>query len=273
LTQTDEALAQFYLQDRNWNLEISVNNYFDDIAKENLKRKSHFQKNSNNDNNDSNDSSDSDIAITSHSTHESVFYLISHLFNCFFAFCQLFIEYKFQMKNFLKTFFENYFEFKLKIKSIKLIYSSAKMAKTETIGDKSISSQLNASSSTCDQLKDFRFITWNIDGLNDKNIRIRTEAVCNQIKSENAIIVFLQEVIPSTESILRQNLPKYEFFSSNENVVDYYTLTLINKDLVKVESNQIIDFEETSMGRNLLKTRVINILDLFQNIFYIYFIF
>jgi hypothetical protein len=81
--------------------------------------------------------------------------------------------------------------------------------------------------------------------------------------------VFLQEVIPTTESILRQNLPKYEFFSSNENVVDYYTLTLINKDLVKVESNEIIDFEETSMGRNLLKTRVIKILGLFQNIFYI----
>jgi tyrosyl-DNA phosphodiesterase 2 len=143
------------------------------------------------------------------------------------------------------------------------------MAKTETIGDNSISSQSNASSSTCDQLKDFRFITWNIDGLNEKNIRIRTEAVCNKIKSENAIIVFLQEVIPTTESILRQNLPKYEFFSSNENVVDYYTLTLINKDLVKVESNEIIDFEETSMGRNLLKTRVIKILGLFQNIFYI----
>ncbi len=98
MTQTDEALAQFYLQDRNWNLEISVNHYFDDISKQSLKRKSDFQTNHNNDINDS------DIAIISHSTHESVFYLISHLFNCFFGFYQLFIKYKFQMKT-LKKFF------------------------------------------------------------------------------------------------------------------------------------------------------------------------
>ncbi len=100
LTQTDEALAQFYLQDRNWNLEISVNNYFEDISKQSLKRKSQIQTNHNNDNNDSSDSSDSDIAIISHSTHELVFYLISHSFNCFSPFYQLFIKYKFQIKNF-----------------------------------------------------------------------------------------------------------------------------------------------------------------------------
>jgi len=105
-------------------------------------------------------------------------------------------------------------------------------------------------------LKDFRFITWNIDGIDEKNIRIRTEAVCNIIKRENANIVFLQEVIALSESILREKLPQYQFFSGNADFVEYYTLTLIHKDSVKLDTNQIIEFDESSMGRNLLKTRV-----------------
>src|SRR3989442_10444635 len=33
ITNTDEALAQFYLQDREWKLDKSVNDYFDDLKK------------------------------------------------------------------------------------------------------------------------------------------------------------------------------------------------------------------------------------------------
>ena len=41
MTKTDSALAQFYLQDRNWNLRLSINDYFEQIQKESkpLKRK------------------------------------------------------------------------------------------------------------------------------------------------------------------------------------------------------------------------------------------
>jgi len=104
-------------------------------------------------------------------------------------------------------------------------------------------------------LKDFRFITWNIDGIDEKDILIRTEAVCNIIKRENPNIVFLQEVVVVSESILRENLPQYLFFSGKANA-RYYTLTLIHKDSVKLETNQIIKFDESLMGRNLLETRV-----------------
>ena len=105
-------------------------------------------------------------------------------------------------------------------------------------------------------VKEFRFICWNIDGIDEKNLRIRTESVANYIRNEKALIVFLQEVVPQSERILKESLPEYEFLSGNNNSVDYYVLTLIHKSYVKLETNDIIEFTNTSMGRNLLKTRV-----------------
>lgn len=35
VTDTNEALAQFYLQDRNWNLERSIQEYYEDLAERN----------------------------------------------------------------------------------------------------------------------------------------------------------------------------------------------------------------------------------------------
>jgi exonuclease III len=76
------------------------------------------------------------------------------------------------------------------------------------------------------------------------------------IEREKADVVFLQEVISSTERVLRKYLKRYSYFSGYMNCVDYYTLTLIRKNNVNFESNQILEYEKTWMGRNLIKTRV-----------------
>ena len=49
-------------------------------------------------------------------------------------------------------------------------------------------------------------ITWNIDGLEEKSLRKRTQAVINTIREVSADIVFLQEVIPETYSYIQSHL-------------------------------------------------------------------
>jgi exonuclease III len=128
------------------------------------------------------------------------------------------------------------------------------MAENKTICSKP--QLIDSNSETNDKVSGFRFITWNIDGLDKNNIYNRTKMICDIVEREKADVVFLQEVISSTESVLREYLKQYSFFSGFMNCADYYTLTLISKNNVKFESNQIIKYEETSMGRNLIKTRV-----------------
>ncbi len=104
---------------------------------------------------------------------------------------------------------------------------------------------IDSNSETNDKMSGFRFITWNTDGLDKNNIYNRTKMICDIIEREKADVVFLQEVISSTERVLRKYLKRYSYFSGYMNCVDYYTLTLIRKNNVNFESNQILEYEKT----------------------------
>lgn len=102
--------------------------------------------------------------------------------------------------------------------------------------------------------------------MNEKNLKIRTEAVCKSIIKEKAELVFLQEVTPESESIIWQYLhDKFEIFSGNvDGFALYYTLTLVAKNsTIKVQDNQVLNFRQSLMGRNLLKTNVFYEISLF----------
>lgn len=109
------------------------------------------------------------------------------------------------------------------------------------------------------RMKSFRHITWNVDGLNEKNLKVRIKGVCQLVIREEAVFVFLQEVTEAVEAIVREKLGQFfHMFSGNDNVTNYYTLTLISKKVpaVRVVSSEVISFRRTDMGRNLLKTEV-----------------
>lgn len=120
-------------------------------------------------------------------------------------------------------------------------------------------STASTSETTAGEPKLFRHITWNIDGLNEKNIQLRTEAVCSTVIKEKASFVFLQEVVQETESIIRAKLgDKFHIFSGNNlGYAQYYTLTLVAKvTFIKVISNEILEYKQSLMTRNLIKTMV-----------------
>ncbi|XP_023321755.1 tyrosyl-DNA phosphodiesterase 2-like [Eurytemora carolleeae] len=94
-------------------------------------------------------------------------------------------------------------------------------------------------------------VSWNIDGLDQKNLQKRTEAVCKILELENADIVFLQEVIPETFSYIESKLSiGYECIPGNPG--DYFVATLLRRGRIYKDESRIIPFPGSVMGRHLL---------------------
>lgn len=88
-------------------------------------------------------------------------------------------------------------------------------------------------SATTKPPSEMRIITWNLDGLDDRNLKIRTKCVVKVLQTENPDVVFLQEVVPKTLDYLEKNLPpQFKFVpAASEGFVD---LTLLLRDLIVV---------------------------------------
>ncbi|XP_007525991.2 tyrosyl-DNA phosphodiesterase 2 [Erinaceus europaeus] len=93
-------------------------------------------------------------------------------------------------------------------------------------------------------------ITWNIDGLDLKNLKERTQAVCSYLALYSPDVVFLQEVIPPYYSYLKKRARSYEIITGSEE--GYFTAIMLKKSRVKFRSQEIIPFPNTQMMRNLL---------------------
>ena len=79
----------------------------------------------------------------------------------------------------------------------------------ETSARDAIEAGLEAGTMTTKPPESLAMISWNIDGLAEKNLKKRTKAVCKIIEMEKADVVFLQEVIPETFSYIEDKLPGY----------------------------------------------------------------
>lgn len=196
-TGTDTALAMFYLQETNWNLEKGLNAYFDATDNKSSKIVACFDVEKLDDDEDRQRGK-----------------------------------------------------------------SPSKKAKSsrEESPDQTVSVDVNDETETkkgtlMEKGKYFKILSWNIDGLDATSIEARTIGVVNKVKKEEPDVVLLQEVVELTEDILRDNLSdKYEFFSGKL-YTEYYTMILVSKKTCTASSNQLIDFENSVMGRNLLKVK------------------
>nr|XP_027207911.1 tyrosyl-DNA phosphodiesterase 2-like [Penaeus vannamei] len=166
ITGTDEACAQFYLQDRKWDLERSVNAFFE--------------------------SQTGGIQILNDGDEPEV----------------------------VVTF------------------------------DSKMVSMLSANSVSKEPPKNFRLLTWNVDGLDEKNLKKRTKTVAKIIELEKVDIVFLQELVPETYSYLEDLLPQFVFIAGGSR--EYFVATLLRRTTVYFDGHNLIQFQNSVMGRNLL---------------------
>ena len=93
-------------------------------------------------------------------------------------------------------------------------------------------------------------ISLNIDGLKQRNLEKRTEAVVKTIKESSADIVFLQEVVPQTFSHIQTNLPNYECISAKDD--GYFVATLLRNGRVYFDRHKVRDYPTSLMDRHLL---------------------
>ncbi|XP_067004499.1 tyrosyl-DNA phosphodiesterase 2 isoform X2 [Anabrus simplex] len=171
ITGTDEACAQFYLQDRKWDLERSVNAFFESTSRGGI--------------NALHDGDEPELVI--------------------------------------------------KV-------------------DKAMAKALGMGQPTSEPPSKFSLISWNIDGLDEINLKRRTKAVCQIIFQEKPDIVFLQEVIPETFSYISDKLPEYMCIAGN--VEGYFSALMLRRYTVYYDSHKIIQFPSSLMQRNLLCAEV-----------------
>jgi len=93
-------------------------------------------------------------------------------------------------------------------------------------------------------------VTWNIDGLDQNNLKRRTRAVVKTLQEEAVDIVFLQEVIPETFSYLESKLPNYECVAAKQD--NYFVATLLRKGRVYMDKFKVVDFPGSTMYRHML---------------------
>jgi len=178
ITNTDEALAQFYLQDHDWDLSRALNTYFASIIK----------------NDDEGDTED--VVVQDDDDDED------------------------QSKQ------------------------SAREVIEQGLKDGTLTTRAPES---------LKMVTWNIDGLAEKNLKIRTKAVVKHIQLEAADIVFLQEVIAETFSYIEQKLPDYHCIAAAQD--NYFVATLLRKGRVYCDKIKVIDFPGTRMYRSILAVK------------------
>ncbi|CAN7984303.1 unnamed protein product, partial [Ixodes pacificus] len=183
ITQTDTACAQFYLQDRSWNLERSVNDFFEDRNNRGAVRVSGTDNRA-------------DVVLVVDGSRPTL-----------------------------------------------------AAAATAIFAEAATSSMSGAPPSVEQDPGTLKFITWNIDGIDDKNLLLRTKAVCSIIESSGIDVVFLQEVVPTSVKVMEKSLPGYKLLVGN--TVEYFTATLLRKSRVKYESHEVYPFSNTAMGRNV----------------------
>lgn len=97
-----------------------------------------------------------------------------------------------------------------------------------------------------------KFITWNLDGLDDKNLKKRTRAVIKLIQEHEPDVVFFQEVIQESGDYIESKLPEYKCIRGGEE--GYFTMTLLRVFTIFYDKHYIVEYPSTLMTRNLLVT-------------------
>ena len=124
----------------------------------------------------------------------------------------------------------------------------------ENTEDKSVEKGLETGLLTVSAPSHLTFVTWNIDGLDQKNLKRRTRAVITTLETLAADVVFLQEVIPETFSYIESKLTNYQCIAAKQE--NYFVATLLRKGRVYLDKYKVIDFESSRMYRHLLAVQV-----------------
>ena len=93
-------------------------------------------------------------------------------------------------------------------------------------------------------------ITWNIDGLDVKNLAMRTAHVIHVLKKIKPDVILLQEVTASIVEDLERHLIDYHIIEQGSGM-DYFTCVLLRQTTLYLDKAHTNAFDNTKMGRGL----------------------
>ena len=96
----------------------------------------------------------------------------------------------------------------------------------------------------------FSLITWNIDGLDEKNAEKRVAYVIHEIKTIKPDVVLLQEVIDAAVEVFERQLVDYHVLEQGGGG-GYFTCTLVRKTTVYIDDVKSRKFSNSQMGRGM----------------------
>lgn len=106
-----------------------------------------------------------------------------------------------------------------------------------------------------DTSSSLRLLSWNIDGLDERDLEERTTAVCQTILLKQPDFVFLQEVVKPSLAILQLKMKsKYYYFVPTHPPGHYFVVILVKQDPRLVPGSLSSEtFPGTRMGRQLVQ--------------------
>lgn len=103
-------------------------------------------------------------------------------------------------------------------------------------------------------------LSWNLDGLDSRDLDERTKAVCQFIGNRKPKMIFLQEVTHKSLTRLEMSLKSnYTFHCPPKIVASYFTVILITKEHPSISMNGevgLFNFPGSTMGRQLLQVPI-----------------
>uniref|UniRef100_A0A5S6QXT7 Endo/exonuclease/phosphatase domain-containing protein n=1 Tax=Trichuris muris TaxID=70415 RepID=A0A5S6QXT7_TRIMR len=121
---------------------------------------------------------------------------------------------------------------------------------------RSSSSADDSTPAASDVAKRFSLLSWNVDGLDPHNVKSRASAVADTILETKPTVVFLQEVVEENLTVLRKKLsPEYHELS-RDTACHYFTKTFLHRDSASCQSEHVIPFEGSQMGRDMMVAQV-----------------
>lgn len=196
--------------------------------------------------------SDSDSGVPDSATAQKLVKEFEHVTNTDEILAQYHLqEHGWDLSKALNTYFAGICaEAEAKIEAEEAAKEAAARSSKEEIVKKTAEEALKEGILTTKAPANLVFMSWNIDGLDEHNLKKRTKGVCKIIEQEKADIVFLQEVIPMTFSYIESKLTGYQCLGTEDK--EYFVATLLRKGRVYLDRHTVVDFPTSRMGRHVL---------------------
>lgn len=113
------------------------------------------------------------------------------------------------------------------------------------------SAKIRKSAATCENPSRLSVLSWNLDGLDNVSLFIRTKAAIETLKKEDADVVFLQEVVHQSWQILQDDLSTLYHLIPASTSDPYFTAVLLKITTVFLDSKKVQPFFTSVMMRKL----------------------